>query len=182
MTATPDQIDQLLDAIDVDPGFALLLDICAARATPVHIVSDGFDACINRILGRPALQLLARLAESEIVSSSLRVDNGRWRATFEHPAEPCAHGCATCKPAAMARLGAGDGLVVFVGDGMSDRYAATCADVVFAKDKLAVFCDAESIPYTPFDTLAAVAESLARLLEADPQLPRSLSRKAFPVV
>src|SRR5476651_2383699 len=40
VAATRDQVDRLLDDIDVDPGFALLLDACAARAVPVHIVSD----------------------------------------------------------------------------------------------------------------------------------------------
>ena len=60
----------------------------------------------------------------------------------------------------MKRLNAAGAVTVFVGDGMSDRYAATCANVVFAKDKLAAFCDKASIPYTPYDTLAAVAEGM----------------------
>src|SRR5260221_6992093 len=70
VTATPEQVDRLLDDIGVDPGFAMLLDVCAARGLPVHIISDGFDYCISRILGRPALNLLARLTDSQIVSSS----------------------------------------------------------------------------------------------------------------
>src|SRR5450756_372993 len=82
VTATREEVDRLLDGIGVDPGFAMVLDACAARATPVHIVSDGFDYCIGRILGRPDQNLLARLADSHIVSSSLRPDGGRWRATF----------------------------------------------------------------------------------------------------
>jgi 2-hydroxy-3-keto-5-methylthiopentenyl-1-phosphate phosphatase len=149
---------------------------------PVHIVSDGFDYCIGRILGRPDLNLLARLTDSHIVSSSLRLDGGRWRATFAHPPEPCAHGCATCKPTAMERLNAAGAVTVFVGDGLSDRYAATCANVVFAKDKLAAFCKNASIPCTPYDTLATVAEGIERLLGAGLRLPRSLSGKAFPAV
>src|SRR2546427_10001143 len=42
VSATRDQVDRLLDDIGVDPGFPLLLDTCAARAVPVHIVSHGF--------------------------------------------------------------------------------------------------------------------------------------------
>src|SRR5437867_9441280 len=82
VTATREQVDRLLDEIGVDPGLAGLLDACAARAVPVHIVSDGFDYCIERILRRPELRLHARLADAHIVSSRLRPDGGRWRAAF----------------------------------------------------------------------------------------------------
>ena len=176
------QIDRLLDEIGVDPGFAMLLDACAAHAAPVHIVSDGFDYCIERILGRPSLNLLARLTGSQIVSSRLRPDGGRWRATFAHPPEACAHGCATCKPAAMERLNAAGAVTVFVGDGLSDRYAAACADIVFAKDTLAAYLRAGVIPYAPYDTLADVADGLERLLRRRPAMPRSLSGKVFPAI
>jgi 2-hydroxy-3-keto-5-methylthiopentenyl-1-phosphate phosphatase len=183
VTATRSEVDCLLDEIGVDPGLPMLLDACAAGAAPVHIISDGFDYCIERILGRPDLKLLARLNGARIVSSGLRAEGGRWRATFGHPPQPCAHGCATCKPTAIADLNDAGAVSVFVGDGMSDRYAAMCADVVFAKGALAAFCETAAIPYTPYDTLAAVAEGVERLLGAGaPLAPRSLSGKVFPAV
>jgi 2-hydroxy-3-keto-5-methylthiopentenyl-1-phosphate phosphatase len=52
---------------------------------------------------------------------------------------------------------------VFIGDGLSDRYAARCADVVFAKGSLAVFCDGASIPYEPYDSLHEVASFIERM-------------------
>jgi 2-hydroxy-3-keto-5-methylthiopentenyl-1-phosphate phosphatase len=182
VSATRDQVDQLLDEIGVDPGFAMLLETCAARAVPVHIVSDGFDYCIDRILGRPDLNMLAALTDSLIVSSRLRPDGRRWSATFEHPPRPCAHGCATCKPAAMDRLTVAGAVTVFVGDGMADQYAAARADVVFAKDKLAAFCDASSILYSPYDTLAAVAKGIDRLPGIGPPPRPSFSGKAVRVL
>jgi 2-hydroxy-3-keto-5-methylthiopentenyl-1-phosphate phosphatase len=181
VSASPPQVDALLDGIGLDPGFPMLLDASAALGVPLHIVSDGFDYCIRRILGRPDRRLSDRLAESQIVSSGLEpVRSDRWRATFSHPPDPCVHGCATCKPAIIERLRAGASLVVFVGDGMSDRHAAACADVVFAKDKLAGYCDDASIPYTPFDTLADVAGGVAQLMRDG--LHRSVSRKAAPAL
>jgi 2-hydroxy-3-keto-5-methylthiopentenyl-1-phosphate phosphatase len=181
VTATPLQVDHLLDDVGVDPGFAALLDACAARAAPVHILSDGFDYCIERILGRPALPLQARLTDVPIVSSRLAPVGGRWRATFPHPPEPCPHGCATCKPTAMARLNPTGALTVFVGDGLSDRYAAMCADVVFAKDRLAAFCERAAIPYEPYDSLFAVATGIERLIGCGLPLPRLLPGKVFPI-
>ena len=182
VSATRDQVDQLLDEIGVDPGFAMLLETCAARAVPVHIVSDGFDYCIDRILGRPDLKMLAGLTDSHIVSSRLRPDGRRWSATFDHPPTACAHGCATCKPAAMGRLTVAGAVTVFVGDGMSDQYAAAGADVVFAKDKLAAFCDASAILYSPYDTLAAVAKGIDRLPGIGPPPRPSVPGKAVHVV
>jgi 2-hydroxy-3-keto-5-methylthiopentenyl-1-phosphate phosphatase len=71
----------------------------------------------------------------------------------------------------MERLNADGALTVFVGDGFSDRHAAKCADVVFAKDTLARFCEETSIPYAPFDTLSTVAMGIKRLLGDGLRLP-----------
>ena len=80
----------------------------------------------------------------------------------------------------MERLSPNDTLRVFVGDGISDQHAAKCANVVFAKDKLASFCEKASIQYAPFDTLAAVAADIQRMLHAGPRAP--LPRKVSPVL
>jgi 2-hydroxy-3-keto-5-methylthiopentenyl-1-phosphate phosphatase len=82
----------------------------------------------------------------------------------------------------MDRLNAPGAVTVFVGDGLSDRYAAARADVVFAKDKLAEFCTGASIPFTPYDTLAAVADRLERVLQAGQPLPRSFVRRVLPIL
>jgi 2-hydroxy-3-keto-5-methylthiopentenyl-1-phosphate phosphatase len=47
--------------------------------------------------------------------------------------------------------------VLFVGDGLSDRYAAAAADLVFAKHKLAVYCDEQGMPHVRYSDLGAVA-------------------------
>jgi 2-hydroxy-3-keto-5-methylthiopentenyl-1-phosphate phosphatase len=156
VTATRQEVDALLDGIEVDAGFVTLIDACAVHAVPVHIISDGFDYCIERILNRPSLDLGPHLNDIRIVSSHLELNGTRWRVGFRSE-ERCTHGCATCKPAAMARLNAMGGPAVFVGDGLSDRYAAACADTVFAKGLLAAYCDEQAISYTLYDNLATVA-------------------------
>ncbi len=64
----------------------------------------------------------------------------------------------------MERLAGAGAPRVFVGDGLSDRYAAGAADVVFAKNSLAAYCAEHSIPYTPYTSLSMVAWSLDELL------------------
>jgi 2-hydroxy-3-keto-5-methylthiopentenyl-1-phosphate phosphatase len=167
VTAPPAAVDSLLDGIGIDQGFVLLLDVCAARGVPVHIVSDGFDYCIERILGRPSLHLAPHLAGVRIVSSHLEPNGNRWRIGFTSFGRSCVHGCATCKPATMVALNTAGRPTVFVGDGLSDRYAAARADLVFAKDQLAAYCDKQAIPYTRYDHLGTIARRLDRLFCSD---------------
>ena len=73
---------------------------------------------------------------------------------------------------AMARLRPPGALTVFVGDGLSDQYAAMAADVVFAKAGLGAFCEQASIAYEPYESLSAVAISLERWLATGRSSPR----------
>ncbi len=161
--ASQGDVDALLNRIDVDPGFGEVLKVCGAHAVPVHILSDGFDYCIGRILARSSLDIEPYLRNTRIMSSHLEPDGMKWRASFMIHTPECTHGCATCKPWAMKQL-AGAGLpTVFVGDGLSDRYAAAAADVVFAKDALAAFCREQAIAYHPYQCLTMVADRLGML-------------------
>jgi 2-hydroxy-3-keto-5-methylthiopentenyl-1-phosphate phosphatase len=164
--ASQKEVDRLLDSIEIDTGLVPLLERCAALSMPVHVISDGFDYCISRILTRPSLALAPLLSGVQIVSSHLEQGPGAlstWRVGFPSSAGRCVHGCGTCKPAAMTRLNPSSRITIFVGDGLSDRYAAACADVVFAKEALAAYCDEQAIAYTPYDHLGAVGQSLERL-------------------
>jgi 2-hydroxy-3-keto-5-methylthiopentenyl-1-phosphate phosphatase len=177
--ATPREVDALLDTIDIDAGLAALLDVCRRRRLPAHIISDGFDYCIDRILNRAPLHCGSRTTPLPIVASHLSWGAGGWETSFAYPPETCVHGCATCKPAAMEQLNPHGLFTIFVGDGISDRHAAACADMVFAKDKLADFCERSSIPYAPFETLAAVASGIEQLLRSGRRRPSV--RKVFPI-
>jgi len=165
--ATKDQIDALLDSIEVDPGLIRLLETCAAYGVPVHIVSDGFDYCIDRILNRSSLDLQARLNGVRILSSHMEWESGQLRFDFPSFRQSCGHGCATCKPAMMSLLNHAGGPAIFVGDGLSDKYAALNADLVFAKDKLATYCREQEIKYLEYENLAEVAAQIEELLSSN---------------
>jgi 2-hydroxy-3-keto-5-methylthiopentenyl-1-phosphate phosphatase len=51
--------------------------------------------------------------------------------------------------------------VVAVGDGNADRCMAGLAEVLFARGRLAAWCDRERLPYRPFETLHEVAALVA---------------------
>jgi 2-hydroxy-3-keto-5-methylthiopentenyl-1-phosphate phosphatase len=54
----------------------------------------------------------------------------------------------------------GDGQLVYVGDGYSDRCAALAAHRVFARDGLADYLDARRVPYVRFDDLTDVVAAI----------------------
>jgi 2,3-diketo-5-methylthio-1-phosphopentane phosphatase len=151
--ATPAELEALVDSIGVDPGIRPLVETCRYHHVDLHIVSDGFDLCIHRLLQQTHIAP----ADVAVYSSRLTpVGANQWSAAFTSPDEGCEHGCATCKPRVMRSLNPQRRPVVFVGDGLSDRYAAEAADVVFAKDRLRTYCGERGLPHLPFDALAEV--------------------------
>lgn len=165
--ATPAELDELLESIGLDDGFAALIETCDAHGLAAHVISDGFDYCIRRILNAAPARIQPSIARMQVCASHLEpAAASRWRVGFPHEPELCAHGCATCKPAVMRALNPTRGPSVFVGDGLSDRFAAHAADLVFAKHKLAAYCREQSLPHVPYTTLHDVARGIDRVLRS----------------
>jgi 2-hydroxy-3-keto-5-methylthiopentenyl-1-phosphate phosphatase len=175
--ATQTELDAFLDSIEVDDDLPLLLETCSRHQIPAHIVSDGFDYCIRRIIERPQLQLGRLLRNVRICASHLDLECGWLRTDFPFFRQVCEHGCATCKPAVMRLLNRTGAQTIFVGDGLSDRYMAQVADLVFAKNSLATYCFNQSIDYIPFEDFAVVAAWLA----APSAEPANLANSAVPL-
>jgi len=160
--ATQAEVDELLTSVQIDRGFLPLLEACASVGIRSHVVSDGFDYCIGRILRQVPPSHQDLLAQVSVHASHLEPAGiDRWKTAFRFMDTECEHGCATCKPAVMAALNPAGGPSIFVGDGLSDRYAAAVADVVFAKDKLAAYCAEQGIAFHRYETLADVAAFVA---------------------
>lgn len=165
--ASSEQLDALLEKIELDEGLRALLETCHRHHIPTHIISDGFDYCINRILSRGAqknLALVDLLREVRVCASHLETaGDDTWHTDFPYFPRTCSHGCATCKPALMRLLNRAGVTTIFVGDGLSDRYAVAEADIVFAKKSLARYCEEQGIAHYVYNNLADVS---ARLLSA----------------
>ena len=58
-----------------------------------------------------------------------------------------------------------DEIIVFVGEGYSDRCPAEYADIVFAKDALQTYCQERNISYFLYTSFADVVSRLTNLLE-----------------
>jgi 2,3-diketo-5-methylthio-1-phosphopentane phosphatase len=157
------ELDALIDSIPIDPDFSAFYRFTQKRGLPFYVVSDGFDYFIRRILKRSGVDGQLRNG-THLFSSSLQVQGRRLIASFPHSAVPCEHGCATCKAAIIRRLGAGRRPIIFIGDGLSDRFAVEESHVVFAKRQLSAYCREKGIACRPFETFAEIQQPLGKLL------------------
>ena len=135
--------------VPIDPAFGPLVEGLRAAGAEVAVVSDGFGFYVHD-----------RIAPFDVPVFTNDVDFTTNGVLF--PNGECDHApaCGTCKPRVIGAAADRGRTTVFVGDGISDRHAAAVADVVFATKSLAVWCAAEHIAFTPFDTLADVATVL----------------------
>jgi len=149
--ASTDELDALIDAVLVDPGFPSFYGFLTRRAIPLYVVSDGFDYVIRRVLRRAGVDGDLRNGQ-HIFSSALRVEGRRLLLSFPQSPTPCTHGCATCKADIIARVAPGQRRVIFIGDGLSDRFALERAGLVFAKRQLLAYCREKGIACHSFET------------------------------
>ena len=161
------ELHSVIDSVALDAEFKPFCQFARKKRLPVYIVSDGFDYVIRRVLKRAGVERYFRSGVS-LFASALRQEGRRLVPSFPHSPEPCAHGCATCKAALIRRLRQGRQPVIFVGDGMSDRFAVELADVVFAKRHLLAYCRENGIVCHPFETFKEVHATLERMLAPAP--------------
>jgi 2,3-diketo-5-methylthio-1-phosphopentane phosphatase len=168
VTASAADLDALIDAVPVDPAFASFYHFTRRRGIALYVLSEGFDYVIARILKRVGIEGPVRNG-LQMFSSALRLEGRRLIPSFPHSARPCEHGCATCKAALLRRFGKGKHPIIFVGDGLSDRFAVDEADEVFAKRQLLAYCQERDKACHPFSTFADVEQAVAALLDTAPR-------------
>jgi 2-hydroxy-3-keto-5-methylthiopentenyl-1-phosphate phosphatase len=153
-------LEAFLLTIELDPGAGELIAWSRKHAVPFRVLSDGFDYNLNR------LQVLhgVRFAYA---ANHLRYEDQRWRIAAAYPNAACGCGTGTCKRGRIEafRVEHPGATLVHIGNGrVSDLCGALAADVVFAKDTLAVELAERGMPYEAFETLFDVIPRLERLL------------------
>lgn len=161
--ASRGDLNALVDSISIDPGFPRFSRYLLSRKIPFYVLSDGFDYIIRRVLRRSVLKRRLRNG-GDLFASGLKVSGRRVLTTFPFSGPPCEHDCATCKATIIRRLRRDHAPVIFIGDGLSDRFAAEASDLVFAKRGLMAYCREKSIPCRVFETFADVENAIKGLV------------------
>lgn len=117
------------------------------------IVSDGLDHAIE------VATYNAKIPKITIFANQLNFKTNGVSISYPLRNMKCKAGNGVCKCQVAENLAVDvGGPIILVGDGKSDYCLAKHADMVFAKGKLATFCENENIPYTRFETFAEILE------------------------
>lgn len=146
---------EFAESQDIDEGFFRVKKVCDEKGIDISIVSDGLDYYI-----RPFLAVHG--VDETLYTNCLEVEDGRRDLSFPHFNEDCGR-CANCKSSHVKEAKDLGRVVIYVGDGLSDKCAASQADIVFAKRDLAAYCEENGIPFTRFEHLDEVAGSIASM-------------------
>ncbi len=132
--------------VPLDPGFEPLVAALRAEGAEVTVVSDGFGFYVHDACAAVGV---------DVFTNAVDFTTGALRFPHEDRGCPCST-CGVCKQAPI-KDASGRGLTtVLVGDGTSDRMAALVTDVVFAKDALATWCQANDVHHHRYETLGDV--------------------------
>ena len=150
-------LDDFIDTLEVEPGFAEFINFCSENNFELFILSDGFDYYINRILKRKGLDYI------KVYSNKLVITNdSKLKPSFPYYNERCTSS-ANCKWNHIIKHSGDDDFTVFVGDGNSDKETIQYCDFIFAKDGLLKFCEKERITYFPYNNFNDVIKRLNQL-------------------
>ncbi len=159
---SPEAVGAFVEQFPVDRGFGEFNEFCVARNIPVTILSDGLDFYIERILRRNGLQDIVSFANH--LEFSAKEDGVVLDVSFPYSDSECLF-CGNCKRNHMLTLSGDDDIIVYVGDGISDRCPVRYADIVFAKGALIRHCQEANISYFEYSTFEDVRRRLEMILE-----------------
>ena len=152
---------EFVDQFGIDEHFRDFVEFCASRKIPLMILSDGLDFYVGRILHNAGLggcEWFANHVEFKPAGSSPSME-----VTFPFTDSECTY-CGNCKRNHMITNSGDDDIIVYVGDGISDRCPVRFADVVFAKKELIRYCQEENISYFEFSDFGDVQRRLEDIL------------------
>ncbi|MBW7887980.1 MAG: MtnX-like HAD-IB family phosphatase [Bacteroidetes bacterium] len=131
---------------EIDRYFPSFIKYCEEKNIPVQILSDGFDAYIDPILAQNGYGALPRFCNTLQFHS-----DGTIEPHFPFTDSECIQ-CANCKRNHLLSRTSDSQVIVYIGDGYSDRCPVQFADIVFAKNSLVAYCEAQNITYHRFVT------------------------------
>ncbi len=161
--------DAFVDAHAVDPQFPGFVQFAEERGMAVTVVSDGLDAYVARVLRAAGLERIPFFANA--AHFVCRDGRDRLEVTFPYTDAECDR-CGNCKRNHMLTQSADDDILVYIGDGYSDRCPVRFADVVFARRGLITYCQEQNITYHPFRGFGEVRTRLQALVERGSIRPR----------
>jgi len=153
--------DFICSAIEIDNGFDFFLEQVKRCAIPFYIVSAGYRQAIEYVLGGSRLQGVEVYANDLLGEPYLKPLFAGEKKVCDKTFGPCGN----CKLDYLKKIRKKVGRkILFIGDGLTDRCAVEEADMLFAKDSLAKFCDEDGVFYVPYKGFTDIAKYLWPML------------------
>ena len=138
------------------PWFPELHQFCRSRDIPLAVVSQGLDFYISALLERDGF------GDVPVYAVDTSFQDGRISYHYNH-VYPGKESQGNSKAFVVEGFQQRGYFVVYAGDGASDLEASRQADLVFAHRTLARYCDAEGIPYQPFQDFKSILLTVREL-------------------
>jgi len=136
----------------LDRTFAAFVDTARRWGAEIEVVSDGFGWYIPATLEKLGVR------DVPVATARTTFGTGTGHPAITFPSgHPACFVCGTCKRERVREGHRRGDVVVMVGDGMSDRYGAAHAELIFAKKRLAALCDIEGWPYIPWTSFDEIS-------------------------
>lgn len=155
-------VDEFVLQQPVDETFREFCSFCRVRNIEIHIVSDGLDYYIEKILKKHGISDVSVFSNRLLFHPSSE-DECSLEIAFPFSDAECSR-CACCKRNILLTHAGDDDVIAYVGEGYSDRCAARYADIVFAKDALQTYCQKENISYYPYTSFHDIMDKLTVLM------------------
>jgi len=168
---TLDELKLWASEQEIDPYFEDFATWCRKEKIKLKISSDGFDNNIDGLLGKYNLGYIEKYC-----NSLFKLENGDFSVAFEHSTESCSCPSAVCKRNTLINNSEENGILVFVGDGISDFCVARHSDIVFAKGLLVRYCNENKIPHYPYKSFFDVKRILSDLIMKNKLRQRNIAR------
>ena len=149
-------IARCLEVAEIRDGFSELVDYCNSNDIPVEVASSGLDFYVDAILAANGFGDLPRVRPVTKYDA-----DGRGFMAMDDGVEDCGM-TAMCKCSRIWRFRRMGYRVMLIGDGISDAYAVTQADIVLARSGLLGVCEERGIEHTPFESFHDVLELVQR--------------------
>jgi 2-hydroxy-3-keto-5-methylthiopentenyl-1-phosphate phosphatase len=171
------ELGAFLDGREIDESFREFAAWCADAGYPLMILSDGMDAYIGHILERHGLAGVAYRANHLELRPASVPGAVRFVPSFPYTDETCDR-CACCKRNHMLTMSADEDVIVYIGEGYSDRCPARYADLVFAKDDLLRWCRENSVACYEYSSFGDISSRIAKMVSAGAGRQGGLPRRA----
>lgn len=161
-SVTQSELERFVERFSLDPTFQGFVEFCRHRGIPVIVLSDGLDFYVERLLKKHSfrdLQFFSNHLEFVLQGSSTKLVP-----SFPHTDAECTL-CGNCKRNHLLTLSGDDDIIVYIGDGISDRCPVRYADIVFAKGQLSRYCQKQNITYHNFGDFGDVVQRLEVILQ-----------------